>query len=440
MRIAFGLNRSGLRAALVGLAMTGFLLFAYASIKGFALDVAADPNTEVRGETLELAAAYFPDSAKLQARIAARLIERGAISSETPDEVADRAVRAATRAVLLAPSQHENWLLLAAARELQGELREAEAALVESLKRAPNDINVHWRFANLLLRENKLERALEEFRAAQTEEASRWSAAWELVWRASGERPEALFSITNNHPKAKLAKAKLAKAKLALARFLIGKERVDAALGILKAIGAQEMREMPEECSRLIDELLASRRVEAASELWREAVGVDVDLAGFIWNGGFETPIRSGFAQFDWRLKDSEYARIGISPQARTGEHALRLLYLGRETTKLADEIQRVIVVRPGTRYRMECFARAENLSALAGPQIVATHPDSGATIASTSAVEPGEADWQPLVMEFNVPPDLHALMISVRQTPQFSYVDPTRGTILFDDFVLTRR
>jgi hypothetical protein len=29
-------------------------------------------------------------------------------------------------------------------------------------------------------------------------------------------------------------------------------------------------------------------------------------------------------------------------------------------------------------------------------------------------------------------------VVIAIKQTPQFSYVDPTSGTVWFDDFVLT--
>jgi tetratricopeptide (TPR) repeat protein len=431
MTLTLDPDRGFLRAAALVLAVAVCVLFATLALSRFVIAVASDPQIEVGQEMIEAAAAYFPDSARLQARLAARLIETGAAQTEAHEAIADRAVHSASRAVRLAPWHYENWLLLAAAQELKGNLAAAEAALDESLKRAPHNVNVRWRLANLLVREDKLDRAMDEFRTLITVDQSRLPATLSLVWQASGERLDALISVSGESPGARLA----------LARFLIRQGRLEAATAVFKGVDRQSLRELAEESGRLIDDLLAAGRIEAAADLWCDTIGrKSADDQEAMSNGGFETPVRQGLEQFDWHLDGSEYARIGTSSQARTGARSLKIVYLGRETTKLNDEVRQLIVASPGARYRLECYARAENLVTPDGPQIVVTTPDSRTPVASTSPVATSTRDWQSLSIDFIAPATARALIVSIRQTPQFSYVEPTKGTVWFDDFSLKRQ
>src|SRR5262249_50718902 len=64
----------------------------------------------------------------------------------------------------------------------------------------------------------------------------------------------------------------------------------------------------------------------------------------------------------------------------------------------------------------------------------------SATPIAASAAIEAGSYDWRLLTLDFVTPSNAHALVIAIKQTPQFSYVDPTSGTLWFDDFVLTEQ
>ena len=69
-------------------------------------------------------------------------------------------------------------------------------------------------------------------------------------------------------------------------------------------------------------------------------------------NEGFETPIRSNLAQFDWNLSQSKYAKIGITTAtARTGQRSLKISYNDIDTTTLDNEIRQLVKARPGARY-----------------------------------------------------------------------------------------
>jgi len=54
--------------------------------------------------------------------------------------------------------------------------------------------------------------------------------------------------------------------------------------------------------------------------------------------------------------------------------------------------------------------------------------------------IEAGSYDWRPLSMDFVAPANAHAVIVTIKQTPQFSYVEPTSGSVWFDDFVLTEQ
>ena len=407
-----------------------FCAWVYTSlaIMQFVISVVADPQLKAATATIEAAADYFPNSAWVQARMAARLIESGVDKTASHERAASRAVRYALRAVRLAPSNYEFRILLAAARELNGDIVEAEADLRAALALAPHQVDVHWRLANLLLRDEKMDQATLEFRTVVTADPSRFDAILSLIWQASEGRVAALESVAGDSPKARLA----------LASFLIRQSQTAEAAAVFKGIDARVRRELMEESGRFIDELVAANQIETAAAAWRECVSPDaLPEQDAIWNGGFETPIRKGLAHFDWRLGESDYARIGLSAQARTGQRALKIVYLGRDTARLGDEIRQLIAVRPGAHYRLECYVKAENLVTPDGPQIVVARLDSKTPIAASVVVSSGSHDWRPLGLEFVAPDDARALQVSIRQTPQFSYAEPTKGTVWFDDFSL---
>jgi hypothetical protein len=160
-----------------------------------------------------------------------------------------------------------------------------------------------------------------------------------------------------------------------------------------------------------------------------------------MWNESFETPVRSNFAQFDWNLGQSKYARIGITTAtARTGQRSLKISYNGVDTTTLNNEVRQLVKARPGALYTLACYVKAEKLLTPDGPQVVVTTQDSATPIAASAAIEAGSYDWRLLTMDFAAPSNAQAIIIAVKQTPQFSYVDPTSGTVWFDDFVLRER
>lgn len=377
---------------------------------------------------IEGVASYFPNSAWAQARMASRLIESRVDVSEDHEMTAERAVSYAARSVALAPHNYEFRMLLAAAKELKGDLAGAEAELRAALKLAPHLVTVHWRLANLLLREEKLDQAITEFRLATEADPELLEPTLNLLWQASDGMIEPLNAIVAGDPRAQLT----------LANYLVLQEKFEMAVKTANNLDHRAILNLPES-GRLLDSLISAGQIDLASNLWRQFF--DSGENPLLWNASFETPIRSNLAQFDWKLSQSKYAKIGITTAiARTGQRSLKISYNGIDTTILSNEIRQFVTVRPAARYTLTCFFKAEKLVTPDGPQIVVITQDSAKLIAVSAVIAAGSYDWRSLTMDFVAPPDTHALVIAIRQTPQFSYVEPTSGTVWFDDFVLTEQ
>jgi tetratricopeptide (TPR) repeat protein len=360
--------------------------------------------------------------------MASRLIESGVDVSEDHERTSERAVYYAARAVALAPHNYEFRILLAAAKELRGDLAEAEAELRAAIKLAPHLVTVHWRLANLLLREEKLEQAGAEFRLANEADPELLTPTLNLLWQASDGKFEPLNAAVGGAPESQLA----------LAQFLVAHEKFEAGVKIANSLDSLAILNLPES-GKLLDSLISAGQIDLASELWREFFGAWGK--SLMWNESFERPIRSNLAQFDWNLSQSKYAKVGVTTAtAKAGQRSLKISYNGIDTTTLDNEMRQLVRTRPDAPYTLTCYVKAERLLTPGGPQVVVTTQDSATTIAASAAIEAGSYDWRLLTLDFVAPSNAHALVIAIKQTPQFSYVDPTSGTVWFDDFVLTER
>jgi tetratricopeptide (TPR) repeat protein len=428
MRITVELRNPVMRIAACAAVMLGAAVFVSLSAERFIISALTDPQAHVETTIIEGAANYFPNSASAQARMASRLIESGVNVEENHERTAELAVQYAARAVALAPNNYEFRTLLAAAEELRGGAAEAEAELRAALTLAPHLTTVHWRLANLLLREEKLDQAVAEFRIANEADRGLLIPTLNLLWQASDGKIETFNAVIGGDPESQLT----------LAQFLVAQEKFEAASHIASRLDRSAIPNHPES-GKLLDSLISAGQIDLADELWRSFFGAgDKSL---IWNSGFEAPIRSGFSQFDWNLSQCRYAKIGITATvARTGQRSLKISYNGIDTTTLNNEVRQLLRTRPGARYSLECYVKAEGLVTPGGPQVAVITQDSATLIAASPVIEAGSYDWRSLSMDFVAPANAHAVIVTIKQTPQFSYVEPTSGSVWFDDFVLTER
>lgn len=103
----------------------------------------------------------------------------------------------------------------------------------------------------------------------------------------------------------------------------------------------------------------------------------------------------------------------------------------------LGKELRQMILVNPGRRYWLECFAKTENLITTEGVHIIVADSATLTPIATSNPIAKGSSDWQPYTLDFTAPAKSKALFITIKRTPRFSYDEPSRGTIWLDDFTL---
>jgi tetratricopeptide (TPR) repeat protein len=432
MKISLNLSSIGVRVIVFGLALFFCLGLIGFELQRFITSVVASSSVPIDLPMLESAATYFPNSAKVQARLAARMIESQLDGLQSHEALAEKAMRHATRAVELAPANFEYHVLLSAAAELKGDQAEAEAALHEAVRLASNNVNVRWQMANLFLRLGKVEESLPEFRFVAQSEPRQLPNMLNLLWRATSGNLATLEQIVGND----------SAARLNFAMFLTEQERFETAAEVFTQIDRGNRLQSPE-TGRIFDAFLKAGHWQWADRLWRDTMAnvneADNSQANnfLLWNGGFEHSPRKGLAQFDWQLSNNNFARLTIQPGGRSGNKALRLAYLGVDTTRLEREAQHFVVLQPGQSYRLECFARPEKLVADEAPQVVILRADNRELIAASVAVSPANNDWQMLTIDFAVPSDLAAVVVAIKQTPRYRYTEPTQGVIWFDDFSL---
>jgi hypothetical protein len=419
---------NGLAAKAVVIVLDLFVCAALtiAALVNVAAGIVTDERVHANKDLLTFAIAYAPNSAPLNARLA-----------EAEMDEDDRDISSienhAKRAVDLSPWDYRQRLLLATVDEVRGDGAAAEQSLREALALAPNYTELHWRLANLLIREGKLAKSVGEFKTAASLNPSLLSGTLDLLWRVSSGNLTVLHAVTPGDPKSQVL----------LAQFLLKQSRIPEAITIFGGIDRESLVGLPESPA-FIDSLVAQNHFEEARGLWVGLVSGTYAQPGhplsLIWNGSFESDISKKLAQFDWTIARNEYAIPRITSDiARSGNKSLRIDFTGRDTARLDGQVKQSVVVKPGSRYRLECYVRTEGLSTPEGPRVVVTDLSS-TEIVTSDPIPPGSSDWRAIAIDFTVPISARAVLVTIKRVPRFSYDSPTSGSVWFDDFVLTEQ
>lgn len=413
------LKRSGLLLGLLGfVTCMGWFISRH-----FVIRTLADQRLNFSREIITPAVARLPASALLRKRLA-----EAYLAGDEPDY--EQASVQATQAVKLTPRDGRAWYLLGLAQEGQGLAAEAEQSLWQAAALAPADSAINWALANLLVRVGKVDESVSYFRRAVTLNGALFSPAFDTLWQAGGRKLELLQAIASEH----------AATRVALAHYLVEQKLYAKCLEVFQVTDWPALAALPQ-TNDLLNRLLAEQQPLIAHSLWvnvqkAQPSAVNVKAGELIWDGGFETEILVGLPHFAWLLQDSDFARVGYDDTvAHQGQHSLKMLLTGHDTTVLGSEIQQRLALQPGRRYRLEAFVKTESLVAAEGPLIALKQNDQ--VTAQTAPLTTGTQDWQRIVLEFVAPPHEKLMVLTIIRTPKLAYDPPMKGALWFDDFTM---
>jgi hypothetical protein len=358
---------------------------------------------------------YLPNSPHLN-------LELGKLElTENPDP--RQAIAHATRTTELAPADFQGWYLLGLAQDTADDPRAASAAFAQAVKLAPTNSKVNWAAANTFLRSGQLNEALTALRAATASDETMLPTAFDLLWQAAGRNADLLNRLAAGRPAAQFA----------LAQFFAEQSLFAEAVAVFQRLDP-EIRFKDARTPAFLTQLINAKQFVAAHALWLNLLGQRANAG--LWNGGFELETPASFHHFDWRLGKTAYARISLDQrQPHAGKTALKIVFTGRDTTRVDGEIEQLLVLRPGAEYELACYAKTAELVTTLGPQAAIYH--AGALLAASELLPPGTSDWQRLTVNFTAPPAGEPVSLRIVRRPKYAYDEPTLGTVWFDDFQL---
>lgn len=343
----------------------------------------------------------------------------------------EEAVRHYEEAVRLSPNDYRFWLDLGRAREAVGDREGGEKALRRAVELAPSYANPRWHLGNLLLRSGRGDEAFAELRRAADADAKLRPQLFNAAWTLYSENVDEIRKVVGD--------SAVARAEFII--YLIGRQRLDDGLSLWSTFKPAEKKEQSGAGGALVKKLFEQNRYHAALNILADLNPEDGSAkARQFVNGGFENDIETSAANvLYWRVKSEEQAQIAIDgTTAHSGQRSLRILFKSSSSFAF-NNVAQLVVVEPGTQYRFECYARAEDLKSAGTPVITITDAMDGTSVLGNSPpLAAGTYGWQPVTISFKTPPKTEAVIVTIgRAMCGGDAVCPIFGKVWYDDFNL---
>jgi hypothetical protein len=102
--------------------------------------------------------------------------------------------------------------------------------------------------------------------------------------------------------------------------------------------------------------------------------------------------------------------------------------------------VAQLVVVEPQTRYRLEWYARTEDLRSAGTPLFQIVDETDGTILGTSPAISSGTTNWQLVSIEFGTKANTEAVRLRINRTAcGEDPICPIFGTVWYDDFNLQR-
>ncbi len=335
------------------------------------------------------------------------------------------------RAVAVDPRSANNWMALAGAYEMTGDLARARQAFESAEAAYPISSEVAWRYGNFLLRQDRLPEAFAEIRRAVATDPKLAGLALSRCLRATGDAQRVLDQVLP---------AQVDVYYEALG-FLVNERDLDPALAVwerlVKLHPPFEMRR----ALRLLDALINADRIEQAARVWQQAL----ELAGWstraspggslVWDGGFERDFVNG--GFGWWHVPVTGATFEFDENiVHSGSRSLRVTFDGSANLDF-HHLQQMVPVKPGTRYHFSAYLRSDQITTNSGVHFWVYDPRHQGDVSVYSASVVGSNPWTLQEFEFTTGPRTQAVEIVLHRQPSEKFDNLIRGAVWVDDVSL---
>lgn len=347
-----------------------------------------------------------------------------------PDPAA--AVRDYERAVRDLPQSPYYWMDLATAYEQTGRVSEADAAFQRAVTNYPVSGEVAWQYGNFLLRENQVQKGLEEVHRAVAADPLLIPLAISRVWVSTRDVDVLLDRVVPPNPHAYFQ---------ALDFFQAAND-ADASLAVWnKLLGLNQPFEF-RDTFPLLDELIASGRATDAEKVWLEAIhacGIPYEPqldSSLIWNGRFTQPFANGGLGWRWG------APVGVAinfDDARVAGPArsVRLDFGGGNNTDLESPFQ-YVPVRPNSSYQFRGYLKTEAVTTESGIRFEISDPSHTGVVEVTTQNLTGTHPWTEAEADVVTGPNTHFLVVKLFRPPSSLFENKLSGTAWIADVSLT--
>ncbi len=333
------------------------------------------------------------------------------------------------QAVALSPADFLLWFELGKARERNGDMPRAEAALRKALELAPNYSQVQWTLGNFLLREGKSDEAFAEIRKAAEGDKNFANpailGAWQLFQGDAAQIKKYVGDSVN--------------LKAALATTLAKEKRFDDALEVWKSLPETARKvDFRSNSDEIYQKMIEAKKYRAALQIYSQINESDDKkfVLGQITNGGFERDTPKTPSVFEWQIAEGVEPQIGVdNTQKHGGSISLKLIFNTSEG-KAFRSIMQSVAVEANKRYVFETFYRSELKTGTTVKWEIVNTSD-GKVLAATEPIAEN-ADWMSLKTEFVAPAETEAVTIRLVRVACNATLCPISGKLWFDDFSLT--
>lgn len=345
-------------------------------------------------------------------------------------QTAQNSLRGYEETVRLAPFDFRWWRQLGRAYESAGDMQKAEAAMLESVRLAPNYTLPRWQLGNFYVRQGRETEAFAELQKVAENNAVYREQVFSILWDYYDHDTSRLEQLAGNS----------ASVKASLAKFYAARESAENSLRIWNSLSDEE-KEKHLDIAKLIAQALYDKRFYRSAVHFVRQIGIEYNAQlESVENAGFENLIsdESTPVYFSWRVLPIEKVEVKTDPnQKHEGSRSLRVLFSGFAGIEL-NNIYQIVAVNANQRYRLSFWIKTEELKSAGPPMLEIVNSNDDKLIASGKPFPTGTNDWQQMQIEFTAPANAEGITLRTARA-YCGNACPIFGTIWMDDFKLEK-